>query len=519
MSREGENRTSKLLAIFGILHMGYARSRYRSNPWQPQAHQQVCDYLSVAFPPTIAPLLDASCTVIVQQMESRCCKRGDMRMQQFVLSTPPWVRKTLLVALASIITVANSGFSKPIWIDEFLHFAFGALTLSEVLSVIRETTGSGVNWGQTGAYFFANYVTGNLFGASLWALRLPSIFSGLALLAAAAWFIRGRGFGTFWQAFAIATVASQTTLMYYVGEARPYLPMAAAVTAVLAVFATPVQLQGHWMTRLLAWFGIVVGAVIHPYWLPFAGVIVVFVLWIQAGEQRPLRVSLRELPHIRLLYLGCAFYVVMARLTWANGAVTPVFDPLQFVVSVENAARTLASTHLTAIVSISPFLAVVVVASLAAFALRLEPRLRAPILLVAMGLTSSAALAGLSFFRSYWILQRQWVGGMALVALGLAWAAAELWSSPAPRRGSAQRILAATLMAAIGVGFISDLRLQLGAVWGHREAMARYQEDGESARELLKVDRDFVRAANVNAVKGGPVWRNHATYYGIEQGP
>lgn len=443
-----------------------------------------------------------------------------MRPQQIFSSTPSWGRKTLLVALASIITLANSGFSKPIWIDEFLHFAFGSLTLSEMLSVIRQTTGSGVNWGQTGTYFFANYVTGNLFGASLWALRLPSIFSGLALLAAAAWFMRGRGFGTFWQAFAVATVASQTTLMYYFGEARPYLPMAAAVTAVLSVFATPLELQRHWMTRFLAWFGIVVGAVMHPYWLPFAGAIVVFVLWIQAGEQRPLRVTFRELPHIRLLYLGCMFYVVMARLTWAkSGAATHVSDPLEFMVSFENAARILASTHLTAIVSISPFLAVVIFASLAAFALRLEPRLRAPTLLVALGLTSSAALAGLSFLRSYWILQRQWVGGMALVALGLAWAAAELWSSPAPRRGGAQRILAATLVAAMGVGFISDLRLQLGAVRGHREVMARYQEDGESARELLRVDRDFVRAANVNAVKGGPVWRDHATYYGIEQGP
>lgn len=426
----------------------------------------------------------------------------------------PSLRKAMLVTLALIIVGANSGFSKPIWIDEYLHFAFGALSLSETLAVIRETTGSGVNWGQTGTYFFVSHVTGSVFGPSPWALRLPSILSGLALLMATGWFMRVRGFGTVWQAFAVVAVASQTTLMYYVGEARPYLPMAASVIGALAFFATPIKLRHHWVARALGWFGILLGSILHPYWLPFMGVVAVFARWAHTLEQRDQRSDLRAFLHLPLLAAGLVLYVVMALLTWADGTVTAVVDSLEFVLSVENAIRTLASTHLSALVSVSPILAVLLVFTIAVVALLHEPRLRAPALLMVVGFTSSVALAALSYLRSYWILQRQWVGGMALVALGLAWVAAELWSSEIERFKGARRAVALSLVAVVSVGFLVDLRNQVAAVQEHREVMAVYRVDSDTARDLLLQERDYVRAANVNAVTGGPIWRDHAAYYG-----
>ncbi len=50
-----------------------------------------------------------------------------------------------LVVLAAFITIVNSGFSKPLWIDEYLHFAMGSLTFTEAIEVIAKTTGDGVN--------------------------------------------------------------------------------------------------------------------------------------------------------------------------------------------------------------------------------------------------------------------------------------------------------------------------------------------------------------------------------------
>ncbi len=156
-----------------------------------------------------------------------------------------------LVVLAVFITIINSGFSKPLWIDEYLHFAMGSLTFTEAIQVIAETTGDGVNWGQTGTYLFLDYLLGNLFGANLWALRAPSIISGFILLLAAVYFMRARGLSRPWQLIALLILGSQWTLMYYVGEARPYLPMAASAVAVLAYYSVDVRRRSSLPARLL----------------------------------------------------------------------------------------------------------------------------------------------------------------------------------------------------------------------------------------------------------------------------
>ena len=59
-----------------------------------------------------------------------------------------WVNSGLLILSALVVSILYSGFDKPIWIDEYLHFAFGGLSFTEALDVLRSTTGSGVNWGK-----------------------------------------------------------------------------------------------------------------------------------------------------------------------------------------------------------------------------------------------------------------------------------------------------------------------------------------------------------------------------------
>src|SRR5580704_8044790 len=80
----------------------------------------------------------------------------------------PHARLNLIaVAFACVIAVIFEGdFTRPIWIDEFVQFAFGSLSSTgEALNLIF-TTVTGVNRGQTGVYFLLDYWLLHIFGAS-----------------------------------------------------------------------------------------------------------------------------------------------------------------------------------------------------------------------------------------------------------------------------------------------------------------------------------------------------------------
>lgn len=86
---------------------------------------------------------------------------------------------TALCAMSLYLVFAYSSLGRPIWIDEFLHFALGSqLSTADAWATIRATV-RGINFGQTGAYMIADYWLLKLFGASAFWLRLPSIASAL----------------------------------------------------------------------------------------------------------------------------------------------------------------------------------------------------------------------------------------------------------------------------------------------------------------------------------------------------
>lgn len=122
----------------------------------------------------------------------------------------------VVVLLITTVVVLYGGWSKPIWIDEYNLFAMGSLTFPEMISVLWESTGSGLNWGQTGAYYVADWFLLNIFGANEWALRAPSILSAAILLAAAVSFMRLNAANRVWQLRTILAFAGQSTLFYYV---------------------------------------------------------------------------------------------------------------------------------------------------------------------------------------------------------------------------------------------------------------------------------------------------------------
>ena len=154
-------------------------------------------------------------------------------------SAPPahrrlWAELGLWV-LGAVILFLYSGIWRPIWFDEFLHFAMGGMTWEYALKTVDYTTIE-VNHGQTGVYMLLDWLLLQAFGASAVALRLPSLLAAALLLAAAVTFLRRRGFGYGWQYLVLLALAAHTALIWFTGEARPYMPLAAAGVAVLAYY-------------------------------------------------------------------------------------------------------------------------------------------------------------------------------------------------------------------------------------------------------------------------------------------
>ena len=125
------------------------------------------------------------------------------RVEGSILRLPHWsvlfrigdhMLGVVAVALAIALVLYSDRY--PIWRVRFLHFALGALPGGgDAWQVIRETVLT-FNFNQTGIYMMADFWLLKLFGASAFALRLPSLLSAAWLLIAAASVLTMRGF---WQ--------------------------------------------------------------------------------------------------------------------------------------------------------------------------------------------------------------------------------------------------------------------------------------------------------------------------------
>ena len=97
----------------------------------------------------------------------------------------------LLGLLAIVAVAAFAGFQRPLWIDEVLHFATGAMSFSDVMRTVDYTTIE-INHGQTGVYILLDWLFLQIFGASAVALRVPSLIASGVLLWSSILFIRDR---------------------------------------------------------------------------------------------------------------------------------------------------------------------------------------------------------------------------------------------------------------------------------------------------------------------------------------
>jgi MFS family permease len=442
--------------------------------------------------------------------------------------------------VAVFITISYSGFGKPIWIDEFLHFAFGAMDTSEAVATLNGSLGAGVNWGQTPTMFMLDHILLTNFGANLWVLRLPSAIAGFLLIMLAVYFLRLRGIGRTFQWLMIAAFAAQGNFMAYVGEARPFMLMASTAVALLVFFSLDLKQRRTWLGVLIGVYAIAFGAMVHPYWVIFLVLTVIFGLSIRGlsvANQYSFRIAIKESSPI-WIGIGIVIYAVTAITSWAKAQSTFTTNPYEFVESPLGAVRLIVSTHFQFLelptewgipylppwqdlFNIPRILIFMLIATTLVYLIRSNVKNRkllAPLVLLGFGVFSTLAFSLLTLHRSYWIVQRQWLGGIALSTVAIIWLIAVLWNRDQSNRRNFGSALALLVTLVIACNAIGSLSRQIEVIRTHNDAFLEFQQETRDEEDLIQFAREsgsWVYVANVNAVRGGKVWRGLTGYYGI----
>jgi len=433
------------------------------------------------------------------------------------------VALTLPFLLGAYVVALNASLGRPLWIDEFTHFAFATAPSTRDAWSLFLATANDNQHGQTGVYILLNYWTLTTLGLDPTLLRLPSILSGLFLFSSAILLFRALGFSMLWQVVMVGALTGQHLLMHYLGEARAYAPIPAAAVGLLYYYvARSRQAPGPGL-RAFGIFTAVFGATMHPYFaLYWPAVILVAYVHNTAATEAPF--SLRALIRFAnpgLVALGAGLYLLLGTFTWLRGHQPFGFDPFEWmqlhgpVASFTNYSHTqfLEGSYSTAAIFTG-------IAALGALVLPMPARgrvrgLLAPILLILLSVAISLLLSWISYTSQYWILTRQWVGSVALIAVGTVWfwaEAARIWSRLTPLLGLKICAIALMLVSGQAMAIVEQRQAELLEYLAAPHATVDPQTcapptDVDLASLELQERNDWLVAlANRNITCGGPIW-------------
>ncbi|WP_424094453.1 hypothetical protein [Moorena producens] len=413
--------------------------------------------------------------------------------------------------------------------DEFLHFAFGSYdTTAEAWKYISQSILT-INHGQTGIYMLIDHWLMQIFGANIFWLRFPSIFSGLVLFLAAIYLFRLWGMPFLWQVIGILALFSQTQLMYFVGEARPYMPLVTATVCTLAYYSTPLPQRARPIFTLFGLFSILMGVLFHPYFSVYWLAIIVFTYLqkiIQTGQKLSITSVIKH-TNITLSVLGTIVYFTLGLLTWLRGRPEFTFDPFHWVKKEQLLITFMELSHFEFLQKLLyPLLIIIfVIFSI----IIVYPKLRkvyfkeliSPIFLIIIALGISIFLSYVSFRSNYWILPRQWVASISLVPLAFVWLGYRI-----SKIFAKIHIIIAFLWIMLCFTPIV-LQFHKVAIYNYqalRERLAQSsvisKESQESFEDLESIEyferksnQYWESLANKNIQQGGKVWKGFRSFY------
>ena len=455
-----------------------------------------------------------------------------------------------LLLLCLFCVALSSSFGRPLWIDEFLHFALGGYeTTTEAWNIISHSI-LAVNHGQTGIYMLIDYWLMQFFGANIFWLRFPSIFSGLVLFLSALYLFRLWGMPFLWQVIGIFALSSQTQIMYYVGEARPYMPLVTATVCTLAYYSTPLSQRKRPIFIFFGLFSILIGVLFHPYFSIYWLVIILFTYvqkLIETGEKFSINSILKH-TNILLSTLGIIIYIYLGLLTWLRGHpnLEFKFDPFQWIKKDKLIITFMELSHFEFLQKfLYPLISIIaIIFSIVVFFPNLRKTylkdLISPISLIVMSLGISIFLSYVSFRSDYWILTRQWVASIALVSLSFVWLAYKISKILSKFHITLTFLWIILCFAPIAIKFnevarsnyqlLKERATQISVLPKESQESLKYLESIEyfekpetlksqffsgSTNNFGKSTNDYwVFLANKNIQQGGRVWKGFRGFYG-----
>lgn len=410
----------------------------------------------------------------------------------------------------------------PIWVDEYLHFSLSvAPQWKDALRSIHETTGTvKLNHGQTGFYMFLNYLFLTFFGASYWALRIPSYLSYVASSVAGFYFLRQMNVSFFLRIVFVMALSFSSLSSTHGAEARPYMPLQATVLGFLWAWHNYLEAEG----RLISLVGIsLLGVLFHPFFVLYAGLILVLSILFLPEIRSNVIAKIKSKKEITILlpsaFLLIVVFVALGHFTWFSSmGQLRGRDPYEWIKS----DKPLYLYNLAVVFHpLGKFW--VPIGSLISLFLVWKRRegeyidlFHRYLYLALLFTISQFILCYITIKSEYWVLPRQWVAGQAISFLVSAILLEVLvrkisWISKAPTRNFLN--VAAVIMVLFFLIFSIDFR------WKNRLApkfdrekisqlLTEYKSKGEVSME------NQVIMANENLLYGGPVWNLFGRVYG-----
>lgn len=416
-----------------------------------------------------------------------------------------------------------SPWDKPIWLDEAFHFAMGSMSFKEALQTIDYTTIE-ISHGQTGIYMLLDWVLLKLFGANLFVLRLPSIVAAGILLWAAIVFLKGRGANCFWQLVGIFAIAAIPMFQQYLGEARPFMPLAGSAVAMLAYFSAPLSKRRDLSVVTLGASGLLLGSLFHPYWIYFLALTMAVGYLVRAldGSRPSGLVSFWRFAGGSLTLASLALFVFIGQLTWmrrvrsfdlAPSEIMPDPSAWWAVFIQDHTFKRFPNIWLV-------LLGFGMVSLILMYRRGIPSSFFGPITLFLLAVCSSLGISAISYSRGYFLYERQWIAGVVLSSLAITWFFVEIskqsvrkldWISHVPSFIYALFVFFLFIQSSIG-------QLQLRNDWA--AGLSEVAVENRSSADIMASldDEALVYGANVNAVRGGEVWPEFTDWYWKQAG-
>jgi hypothetical protein len=322
----------------------------------------------------------------------------------------------------------------------------------------------------------------------------------------------------------ILAIAAIPMFQQYLGEARPFMPLAASAAAMLAYFSAPLSKRRDFSVVTLGATGLLLGSLFHPYWIYFLVLTMAVGYLVRALDgSRPKGFgSFWRFAGGWLTLTALALFVFIGQLTWMRRVRSFDLAPSEIMPDPSAWWAVFIQDHtFKRFPTLWLFLVGFGIVSLIVILRRgLPSSFFGPIALFLLAVCSSLGISAISYSRGYFLYERQWIGGVVLSSLAVTWFFVEIFKQSEGKSGLISRV--PPYIYALFVFFLfvqsSIGQPQIRNDWGANLSEVAV-ETRSSADIMASLDDDaLVYGANVNAVRGGEVWPEFTEWYWKQAG-